>query len=175
MPGLSMLDPRREAGEVLIAALGGGMSSRLFQRVREEKGKAYTVYAFQAPYLDIGYTGVYAACGRDSVAEVNELIFEEMRSIVREGLGAGELERVKAQLIGSIPLSLETTDSRMSRIGRNLLYFDRPIELDEITRAIEAVTNDDMVALAAEIFSFERAAAVLLGDLEADAMALPAC
>lgn len=174
MPGLSVLDPRREAGEVLIAALGGGMSSRLFQRVREERGKAYTVYAFQAPYRDIGYTGVYAACGRDSVAEVNELIFEEMRQIVREGLGAGELERVKTQLIGSIPLSLETTDSRMSRIGRNVLYFDRPIELDEITRAIEAVTNDDMVALAAEMFSFERAAAVLLGDLEADAMALPA-
>ncbi|MFN2425706.1 MAG: M16 family metallopeptidase [Candidatus Binatia bacterium] len=174
MPGLSVLDARREAGEVLIAALGGGMSSRLFQRIREERGKAYTVYAFQAPYRDIGYTGVYAACGRDSVAEVNELIFEEMRQIVREGLGAGELERVKTQLIGSIPLSLETTDSRMSRIGRNVLYFDRPIELDEITRAIEAVTNDDMVALAAEMFSFERAGAVLLGDLEADAMALPA-
>ena len=174
MPGLSVLDPRREAGEVLVAALGGGMSSRLFQRVREERGKAYTIYAFQGPYRDIGYTGVYAACGRDSIAEVNELIFGEMRSIVREGLGAGELERVKTQLIGSIPLSLETTDSRMSRIGRNVLYYDRPIPLDEITNAIEAVTNDDMVALAREMFDFERAAAVLLGDLEADAMALPA-
>lgn len=174
MPGLSIMDPRREAGEVLIAALGGGMSSRLFQRVREERGKAYTVYAFQSPYRDIGYTGVYAACGRDAVAEVNELIFEEMRQIVREGLGPGELERVKAQLIGSIPLSLETTDSRMSRIGRNLLYFDRIIELDEVIQTIEAVTNEDMVALASEMFSFERAAAVLLGDLEADAMALPA-
>jgi predicted Zn-dependent peptidase len=174
MPGLSILDPRREAGEVLIAALGGGMSSRLFQRVREERGKAYTVYAFQGPYRDIGYTGVYAACGRDSVAEVSGLIFDEMRSIMKEGLGAGELERVKTQLIGSIPLSLETTDSRMSRIGRNVLYFDRPIEIDEITRAIEAVTNDDMLALASEIFSFDRAAAVLLGDLEADAMQLPA-
>jgi predicted Zn-dependent peptidase len=174
MPGLSLMDPRREAAEVLIAALGGGMSSRLFQRVREERGKAYTVYAFQAPYRDIGYTGVYAACGRDSVAEVGSLVFEEMRSIVREGLGAGELERVKTQLIGSIPLSLETTDSRMSRIGRNVLHYDRPIQIEEITKAIEAVTNDDMVALAGEIFSFERAAAVLLGDLEADAMALPA-
>ena len=174
MPGLSILDPRREAGEVLIAALGGGMSSRLFQRVREERGKAYTVYAFQGPYRDIGYTGVYAACGRDSVAEVSGLIFEEMRSIVREGLGAGELERVKTQLIGSIPLSLETTDSRMSRIGRNVLYFDRPIELEEITTAIEAVTNEDMLSLASEMFSFDRAAAVLLGDLEADAMQLPA-
>jgi predicted Zn-dependent peptidase len=174
MPGLSILDPRREAGEVLIAALGGGMSSRLFQRVREERGKAYTVYAFQGPYRDIGYTGVYAACGRDSVAEVSGLIFDEMRSIMKEGLGAGELERVKTQLIGSIPLSLETTDSRMSRIGRNVLYFDRPIELDEITRAIEAVTNEDMLSLASEMFSFDRAAAVLLGDLEADAMQLPA-
>jgi predicted Zn-dependent peptidase len=174
MPGISLMDPRREAAEVLIAALGGGMSSRLFQRVREERGKAYTVYAFQAPYRDIGYTGVYAACGRDSVAEVGSLVFEEMRSIVREGLGAGELERVKTQLIGSIPLSLETTDSRMSRIGRNVLHYDRPIQIEEITKAIEAVTNDDMVALAGEIFSFERAAAVLLGDLEADAMALPA-
>jgi predicted Zn-dependent peptidase len=174
MPGLSMLDERREAGEVLIAALGGGMSSRLFQRVREERGKAYSVYAFQAPYRGIGYTGVYAACGKDSVSEVSGLIFDEMRSIVNEGLHAGELERVKTQLIGSIPLSLETTDSRMSRIGRNVLYYERPIEIEEITRAIEAVTNDDMVALASEMFHFERAAAVLLGDLEADALALPA-
>lgn len=174
MPGLSMMDPRREAGEVLVAALGGGMSSRLFQRVREERGKAYSIYAFQGPYRDIGYTGVYAACGRDSVAEVNELIFEEMRSIVKEGLGAGELERVKTQLIGSIPLSLETTDSRMSRIGRNLLYYDEPIDLAEITASIEAVTNDHMVELAGEMFSFERTAAVLLGDLEADALAIPA-
>ncbi len=174
MPGLSLLDPRREAGEVLLAALGGGMSSRLFQRVREERGKAYTVYAFQAPYRDIGYTGVYAACGRDSVAEVAGLVFDEMRSIMKEGLGSGELERVKTQLIGSIPLSLETTDSRMSRLGRNLLHYDRNIEVDEVTRAIEAVTNDDMVELAGELFSFERAAAVLLGDLEADAIQLPA-
>jgi predicted Zn-dependent peptidase len=97
-----------------------------------------------------------------------------MRSIVKEGLGSGELERVKTQLIGSIPLSLETTDSRMSRLGRNLLHYDRNIEVDEVTRAIEAVTNDDMVELAGELFSFERAAAVLLGDLEADAIQLPA-
>lgn len=174
MPGLSVLDPRREAGEVLIGALGGGMSSRLFQRVREERGKAYTVYAFQGPYRDIGYTGIYAACGRDSVAEVGGLIFDEMRSIAREGLGAGELERVKAQLIGGIPLSLETTDSRMFRLGRNFLYHDRVIELDEIVSAIAAVTNEDMVGLAREIFSFERTAAVLLGDVEADALSLPA-
>lgn len=174
MPGLSAVDTRREAGEVLIAALGGGMSSRLFQRVREERGKAYTIYAFQAPYRDIGYTGIYAACGRDSIAEVTDLVFEEMRQIAREGLGAGELERVKAQLVGSIPLSLETTDSRMSRIGRNVLYFDRPLALAEITAEIEAVTNGDIVALARELFSFERAAAVVLGDVEGDAVALPA-
>jgi len=157
-----------------MAALGGGMSSRLFQSVREERGKAYTVYAFQAPYRDIGYTSVYAACGRDNVAEVAHLVFEEMRSIVREGLGPGELVRVKAQLVGSIPLALETTDSRMTRIGRNMLYFDRPLALEEVTRSIEAVRNDDIVALAGEMFSFDRAAAVVLGDVEADAMALPA-
>ncbi|HYB97743.1 MAG TPA: pitrilysin family protein [Candidatus Limnocylindrales bacterium] len=174
MPGLSVIDPRREAAEVLIAALGGGMSSRLFQRIREERGKAYSIYAFQDPFHDIGYTGVYAACARESVAEVSDIIFEELRSVCRDGLGAGELDRVKNQLVGSIPLSLETTDSRMSRIGRNMLYFDRPLAIEEITRAIEAVTNDDIVALARELFSFDRAAAVLLGDVEGDLMALPA-
>jgi len=173
LPGLSVTDPRREAAEVLIAALGGGMSSRLFQRIREERGKAYSIYAFQDPFHDIGYTGIYAACARDAVTEVSDIVFAELRAIAREGLAPGELDRVRTQLVGSIPLALETTDSRMSRIGRNEIYFDKPLSLEEIVRDIEAVTNDDIVALAHELFSFDRAAAVLLGDVEAGLVALP--
>jgi len=174
LPGLSVTDPRREAAEVLIAALGGGMSSRLFQRVREERGKAYSVYSFQDPFQDIGYTGVYAACAREAVAEVSDIVFEELRSLAATGLEPGELDRVRTQLVGSIPLSLETTDSRMSRIGRNELYFDRQVSIAEVVGAIEAVTNDDIVTLAREFFSFDRTAAVLLGDVEAGLLALPA-
>ncbi len=174
MPGVSMLDDRRELAEVILAALGGGMSSRLFQSIREERGKAYAVYSFQSPFRDIGYTGVYAATGRDTVSEVVDMIFGELREISVEGLGAAELERTKNQLIGSIPLALECTESRMFRIARNQLYFDRPIPIAEVIAELRAVTNADVVELAREIFSFERAAMAMVGDAEASLVSLPA-
>ncbi len=174
MPGISMTDERREQAEVLVAALGGGMSSRLFQKIREERGKAYSVYAFQSPFHDIGYTGVYASTGRQSVAAVCELIVDELRDICQSGLNADELERTKSQLIGSIPLALETTENRMLRIARDSIYFDRSMPVDDIVSAIAAVSNNEVIELAREIFSFERAAVALHGDAEESMVSLPA-
>ena len=166
LPGVSVTDARRETAEILVTALGGGMSSRLFQSIREERGLAYSVYAFQSPFRDIGYTGVYAATSRDHVAEVVDLILDEVSVIARHGLKADELERTKGQLIGSIPLSLESTESRMVRIARNQIYFDRELPVTEVVDTIQSASQGDVIELAREVFAFERLGIALLGDAE---------
>jgi predicted Zn-dependent peptidase len=173
LPGIALGDRRREALEILITALGGGMSSRLFQKVREERGLAYTVYAFENPFRDIGCTGVYAATSRDHIAEVTDLILEEISSLTRHGLTPAELARTKRQLIGSIPLSLESTESRMVRIARNQTYYGREISVDEVMRTIDGVTATDIIELAREVFAFERLGIALLGDAQPSMLNLP--
>jgi predicted Zn-dependent peptidase len=149
------------------------MSSRLFQKIREERGLAYTIYAFENPFRDIGYTGVYAATSRDHVAEVTDLILEGISDIARQGLAATELARTKRQLIGSIPLGLESTEARMVRIARNQTYFGREIPIDEVIRDIDAVSAGDVIDLAREIFAFERLGIALLGDAAPGMVSLP--
>jgi predicted Zn-dependent peptidase len=173
LPGIALGDRRREALEILITALGGGMSSRLFQKVREERGLAYTIYAFENAFRDIGCTGVYAATSRDHIAEVTDLVLEEISSITRHGLSPAELARTKRQLIGSIPLSLESTESRMVRIARNQTYFGREISVDEVIRTIDDVTGADIIELAREVFAFERLGIALLGDAQPGMLNLP--
>ncbi len=173
-PGIMTRDPRRYAADLMISALGGGMSSRLFQKIREQRGKAYTVYAFQSAFREIGYTGVYAATSRDAVGEVVDLTLETVSRIAEEGLDAQELERSKSQIIGSIPLSLESTENRMFRVARNRMFFDREISIEEVTRTIAAVSNEEIIEVAREIFSFDRLGVALLGDADARMVSLPA-
>ena len=172
-PGIAVTDPRREVAEVLTAALGGGMSSRLFQKVREERGLAYSIYAFQSAFRDIGYTGVYAATSREHLTETIRLVLEDVLSVARDGLSAAELERTKGHLVGSIPLSLESTESQMFRLARNQMYFGRELPIDEVVRSIDAVTAEDVMLLAREIFSFDRLGIALVGDADGDLVALP--
>jgi predicted Zn-dependent peptidase len=174
LPGVSIVDPRRETAEVLLTALGGGMSSRLFQTVREERGLAYSIYGFQCPFRDIGYTGVYAATSREGVRELVELVLAELSRVRAEGLTADELDRTKGQLIGSIPLALESTESRMYRIARNQMYFAREVPVEETIDSIRAVSNDDVLELAHDVFGFERLGIALVGDAEEDLVSLPA-
>lgn len=174
LPGVSVTDVRRDVAEVLFSALGGGMSSRLFQRVREEKGLVYSIYSFQSPFQHIGYSGVYAATVREHAAEVMDLITADLSQIAAHGLTPDELARTKAQLIGSIPLALESTEARMFRIARNQMEFGRHVTIDEITEAISAVSHDDVQALAEELFAFERLGVALLGDADEDLLTLPA-
>jgi len=173
MPGLAMMDPRRYSAEVLITALGGGMSSRLFQEVREERGLAYSIYAFQSPFRDIGYTGVYAATRKDAVGDVVELITGCLARIAENGLEPGELADAKGQLIGSIPLSLESTDARMFRIARNHIYAEREIPVSEVIDQLRATTESDVLEVAREIFDFDRLGVALLGDADARLLSLP--
>jgi predicted Zn-dependent peptidase len=167
-------DPRRETAELLVAALGGGMSSRLFQSVREERGLSYSIYAFQSPFAEIGYTGVYAATSREHVGETVGLILDEVADIRSNGLDPEELRRLKQQLVGSIPLSLESTESRMFRIARNEIYFGRDVPIAEVVRDIEAINHASVVELAREIFSLDRLGIAMLGDADADLLAVPA-
>jgi predicted Zn-dependent peptidase len=114
-------DPDRTTLAVLSAALGGGMSSRLFRSIREERGLAYSCYSASSAYADVGSFSVYAGCQPDHLGEVAKLIGQELALVAESGLQTKELARVKGQLTGSLVLALEDTESRMSRIGKSLL------------------------------------------------------
>ncbi len=165
-PGLSQVAPLRYAAYLLNTALGGGMSSRLFQEVREKRGRVYSIYSFLSSFLDCGYFGIYAGTSPEWVDEVIEVSLREIAKVAREGLGQQELARAKSQLKGNMLLGMESTDSRMNRLARNEIYFRRDIPLEEIARGIEAVTNEQVIELASSCFRPERMGLVMLGDLK---------
>ncbi|SNQ49096.1 specific processing protease [Frankia canadensis] len=149
--GMSRHDPRRFALGVLTTALGGGMSSRLFQEIREKRGLAYSVYAFASHFADAGLFGVYAGCGPRRADEVLEIARAEVRSIAERGITAEELERARGQSHGSLLLGLEDTGSRMSRLGKSELVHGELLSVDEIMARVDAVTLDDVQAVAATL------------------------
>lgn len=164
-PGIPQRDPDRYAAHVLNVALGGGMSSRLFQEIREKRGKAYTVYSFLSSYGDAGYAGVYCGTGAEWTQEVLDVIRGELASIVREGLRPAELDRARTQMKGNLLLALETSDSRMSRIARNALYYGRDVPLDEVAHAIDAVDADAIHRVAHRLYGSDAVGITVLGDL----------
>jgi predicted Zn-dependent peptidase len=165
-PGLSQISPLRYAAYLLNTALGGGMSSRLFQEVREKRGRVYSIYSFLSAFMDCGYFGIYAGTSPEWVDEVIEVSLQEIAKVAREGLREQELARAKSQLKGNMLLGMESTDSRMNRLARNEIYFRRDIPLEEIAREIEDVTNDQVIELASSCFKPDRMALVMLGDLK---------
>ena len=166
--GLSRNDDRRFALGVLNAALGGGMSSRLFQEVREKRGLAYSVYSFASQHAETGMWGVYVGCLPAKADEVLAICQEEIAKVVSAGLTDAELERGKGQLRGSIVLGLEDPSSRMSRLGKAELVYSRLEPVEEILASIEAVTHDDVRRVAAEILDLPKALAVV-GPFDNDA------
>jgi predicted Zn-dependent peptidase len=159
--GLSRHDPRRFAAGVLSSALGGGMSSRLFQRVREERGLAYSVYSFTSGYADAGIFGVYAGCQPGKTDEVLSLIRAELDSAARGDLTEAEIERGKGQMRGATVLGLEDAGSRMSRIGKSEVAYGDIIGLDEVLARVDAVTPADVADIAAELLSRPRCLTVV--------------
>ena len=166
--GMSRNDDRRFALGVLNAALGGGMSSRLFQEVREKRGLAYSVYSFASQHAETGTWGVYVGCLPAKADEVLAICHEQIAKVVSGGLTDAELERGKGQLRGSIVLSLEDPSSRMSRLGKAELVYPRLEPVEEILASIEAVTHDDVRRVAAEILDLPKALAVV-GPFDDDA------
>jgi predicted Zn-dependent peptidase len=160
-PGMSRRDDRRFALGVLNAALGGGMSSRLFQEVREKRGLAYSVYSYHAQYADTGLFGVYAGCVPRKVDDVLAICREELQKVADHGINLDELDRGKGQLRGSLVLGLEDTGSRMSRIGKAELVYGELLSVDHIINRINDVTLDDVSAVAADVLAARPTLAVV--------------
>lgn len=159
--GISRTDDRRWALGVLNAALGGGMSSRLFQEVREKRGLAYSVYSFASHFADTGVMGVYAGCLPKKVDEVLDICRDQLALVAADGLTEEELARGKGQLRGSLVIGLEDTGSRMSRLGKSELVYGELLGVDDVLAAIDAVTPDDVCAVAADVLGGPRALSVI--------------
>jgi len=165
--GVPRDDERRFALGVLNAALGGGMSSRLFQEVREKRGLAYSVYSFHTQYADAGMFGVYAGCAPAKVDDVLALCRDQLDKVAATGITLEELERGKGQLRGSLVLGLEDTGARMSRIGKAVLVHGEYLSVDEVLARVDAVTLDDVGDVAAEVLAARPTLAVV-GPFDAD-------
>jgi predicted Zn-dependent peptidase len=162
-PGLSRNDPRRHAQSVLDTVLGGSMSSRLFQEVREKRGLAYSVGSYVVGYADAGQVGVYLGTREDNLATSCEIIGAELRRIGQEPLPADELRRAKDHLKGRLVLGMESSGTRMNRIGRAVLTGTELLSVDELIARIEAVTVEDVQDLAREHWSPDTMSAAAIG------------
>ncbi|MET9021278.1 pitrilysin family protein [Actinopolymorpha sp. NPDC004070] len=171
VPGVPRSDHRRFVLGVLNAAFGGGMSSRLFQEVREKRGLAYGVYSFASHYADSGMVGIYAGCLPSKIDEVLDICRDELAKVVSSGLTDEELERGKGQLRGSLVLGLEDTGSRMGRLAKADLVYGELLSVDEILRRIDAVTLDDVRHIAKELLEAAPTLAVVGPFEDADRFA----
>jgi len=155
----------RYVSYIMNTVLGGSMSSRLFQNVREKRGLAYAVFSGLSAYRDAGNITIYAGCSNEAVGEVIDLCVEELRGMKRGPVPEAELRRAKDHLKGSLMLSLENTASRMSHLARQEIYFDRQFGLDETLVGIERVTREDVQRVAADLFGNGSLSATVLGNV----------
>ena len=155
----------RYASYVLNTVLGGSMSSRLFQNVREKRGLAYAVSSGLSAYRDAGSVTIYAGCANDAVGQLIDVVIVELRRLKDEALPASELRRAKDHLKGSLMLSLESTSSRMSHLARQEIYFDRHFGLDETLEGVERVSTEDVQRVARDLFADGALAATVLGAI----------
>ena len=153
----------RFASYALNTVLGGSMSSRLFQNVREKRGLAYAVFSGLSAYRDAGAVTIYAGCANEAVGELIDVVVAEIRRLKEEPMTDVELRRAKDHLKGSLMLGLESTSSRMSNLARQEMYFDRQFSLDETLQSVEAVTRDDVRRVTDELFAPAGLAATVLG------------
>jgi predicted Zn-dependent peptidase len=158
----------RYVSYILNTVLGGSMSSRLFQNIREKRGLAYSVFSGLSAYRDAGNITIYAGCANEAVGEVVDLCVEELKGMKRAPVADSELRRAKDHLKGSLMLSLENTASRMSHLARQEIYFDRHFGLDETLAGVEAVTASDIRRVAADLFSNGSLAATIVGPSAPD-------
>ena len=165
LPSLPVAHEDRYAAFLLNSILGGGMSSRLFQSVREERGLAYSIYSELNPFRDTGSMAVYAGCATDKTREVLELTLVELRRLKDEMVPADELKRAKDQIKANMVLGLESSSSRMSNLARQQMYYGRFFTADEIIGEVDHVTAEDVQRLAQTLFVPERLALTLLGNL----------
>jgi predicted Zn-dependent peptidase len=162
-PGISREDPRRYASALLDAILGGSASSRLFQEIREKRGMAYSVYTYGAQYVDSGQIGIYVGTREENLRECLEVIAAELRDVGAGNIRHGELERAKENMKGRLLLSLESTSSRMTRLGKATVTGSEIVPIEETERRIDAVSAEEIAALARELYAPERLSAAGIG------------
>ncbi|GGE25094.1 peptidase M16 [Marinithermofilum abyssi] len=152
-PGISIRDPRIYTFILLNNILGGNMSSRLFQQIREDRGLAYSVFSYHSAYRDTGLFTIYAGTAHGQENNVIEIILDNLKQIRENGVTEAELNKGKEQLKGSLMLSLESTNNRMSRLGKNELLLGKHKTLDEIIESVQQVSHQDVLQLAGDIFT----------------------
>ena len=165
-PGVSRADERRYAASVLDAIVGGSASSRLFQEIREKRGMAYSVYSYGAQFAETGQVGVYIGTRADNLVECLDVAAAELRDVGEGNLRPGELERAKENLRGRLLLSLESTSNRMTRLGRAVISDVEIVTVEETIERVDAVTTDDVAALARELLTPEALSAAGIGPRE---------
>jgi len=165
VPSYPITHEKRHSSYILNTLLGGGMSSRLFQNIRERQGLAYAIYSDLNPYRDTGCLSVYAGTSRTSATKVVESVVSEFRDLKSAEVPADELRRSKDQLKGSLMLSLESSTARMSNLARQEMYFDQFYGLDELIAKIESVTTEELWNLSNQFFQTENIAVTILGNL----------
>lgn len=159
--GLSRSDPRRFAFGLVNSALGGGMSSRLFQEVREKRGLVYSVYSYHQMYAESGIFTVYAGTAPSRAREVLEIVTRELGDLAEKGLTPDELDRAKSHMKGSLALSLEDSGGRMSRLGKSEIGHGEILSIDQIFERIDSVTSEDARSVAEEVMRRPRAVTVI--------------
>jgi predicted Zn-dependent peptidase len=165
VPSIHVAHEDRFAAFLLNSILGGGMSSRLFQAIREDRGLAYSIYSELSPFRDTGSLAVYAGCAVERAREVLELTLAELARMKAEPVAEDDLKRAKDQIKGNMVLGLESSSSRMSSLARQQMYHGRFFTAEEITAEVDAVTAADVQRLARELLQPERLALTLLGNL----------
>ena len=173
MPGLGLRDERRYALSVLDVLLGGGMSSRLFQSVREERALAYEISTFQQGYRDAGLFGVSAGCSPERVQECVDVVVDEIDRLLHDGARADEVARTREHLKGNLTLALESTFNRMSRLARNHIVHGRQISTEEVEAAFDAVDVAAVDALAQELLGPAQRGLCVLGPNDVRGVQLP--
>ena len=172
-PGLPYGDPRRFTLQLLSTMLGSGMSSRLWQEVREKRGLCYSIYTYGAGHAETGVFAIYTALGRETESQALETICATVRDFANHGPAPEELERARELSKANVLMGLESTQSRMSALGRGTLLQGRPLTTDEVIQAYNAVTAEDVRALAQELFQFPQASLSVVGRVGGEEDYLP--
>ena len=163
VPGLGQDDDDIYAMHIFNNILGGGLSSRLFQEIREQRGLAYSVYSYHSTYVDTGLFAIYAGTSPKNTKEVIECILQELKEIRQQGITVGELARTKAQIKGGLYLGLEAVSSRMSRLGKTELTYNRVLSPEEVIGKLEKVTLEDVSRLIGRLWQREKISIMTLG------------
>lgn len=170
----SFTSPSRYAGFLLNTVLGGSMSSRLFQEIREKRGLAYSIHSYLVSYQDVGKLGIYVGTGEDKLRQVFDLILAELKKMRTECLSDEELRCAKEQIKGNFLLGMESTDNRMTRLAKNELYFDRHVPAEETLEHVDAVKKEDILNLSNELFRPETLSVAALGKVSRNDLRLEA-